>query len=267
MTEASKEMVRTGVYSTLALNDRQRYAAALIDAEDLVPESLWTKNTPDGKGGINRAHPSAGKVFMVMETADMLGIHPMAGIQGIHIIEGKPSLSANLLAALVRKAGHKLRVQTSGSGDTLTATATLIRSDDPDYPFVTTWSHTDAKKADLLGKTNWKKYERAMLKSRARIEPVLIEHASAYRTWEPRYVVNLAAWLNQKRWEDDTPETRGGTQAAPRDTPRTFAQMSDDNMRRLTEKYRQEEEANAQVGRIRTAPLRALGARRGDEGQ
>lgn len=172
----SKELATVDTYSTASLTEKQAYVLALSRAGDLLPKSLL--GTPvKGEDGRMVRYADPGKVLLMAETGAMLGLHPMAALQGIHIIDGKPSLSANLLAALVHKAGHKLRVKTTGEGKDLVAIATLIRSDDPDYPFEVTWTMTDAQRAGLLNKDNWKKYPRAMLKSRA-ITEVIREGAS-----------------------------------------------------------------------------------------
>jgi hypothetical protein len=183
MTEPSKDLVvQSTAYSRASLEERQRYVAALAKAGDLLP--------PNYRGGMVRNPDtnqmvqigSAGKIMLMAETGDMLGIHPMAALVGVHIIEGKPSLSANLMNGLVRKAGHTLRVRVTGKleDETLEAHATLIRSDDPDFPFEVTWTLEDAKRAGLYpGKTgsNWQKYPRAMLKSRV-ISEIIREGAA-----------------------------------------------------------------------------------------
>jgi hypothetical protein len=108
-------------------------------------------------------------VLYAVEYGEMLGLAPMAAITGIHIIEGKPSASAGLISALVRRAGHKLRVR----GDSQKATCQIVRSDDPDYTFEVTWTlrrngdgHPSAEEAGLTGKQVWKQYPASMLKSR-----------------------------------------------------------------------------------------------------
>ena len=111
--------------------------------------------------GAYRKQPS--NVLWAIEYGDMLGLSPMAAITGIHVIEGKPSISAGLISALVRRAGHKLRV----SGDADTATCQIIRSDDRGYTFAVTFTAKDAQAAGLLTKDVWKKYRPSMLKARA----------------------------------------------------------------------------------------------------
>lgn len=109
-------------------------------------------------------------VLYALEYGEMLGLSPMAAITGIHVIEGKPTASAGLISALVRRAGHKLRVK----GNATTATCQIIRSDDPDYTYEVTWTlrankdgNPSAEAADLLGKKVWKQYGASMLKARA----------------------------------------------------------------------------------------------------
>ena len=173
MTDMSKELARrTGAYGQATLSDRQQYALALARSGDLLPRNYWDSAKPAPGGGMIPAAPNPGKVLYMTETAAMLGIHPMAGLTSIHIIEGKPTLSAGLWASLAREAGHRLRVWTEGEGDSLKAIATLVRSDDPDFEFRVEWTVADARTAGLLSKDNWKKYLRSMLKSRATTEVI-----------------------------------------------------------------------------------------------
>jgi hypothetical protein len=104
-------------------------------------------------------------VLLALEYGNALGISPVVAMQQIHVIEGKPSASAQLIGGLVRNAGHKLRVEFDDK--TMTAAATIIRSDDPDYRFTAVWTMDRAKAANLTGKGNWKTYPAAMLKARA----------------------------------------------------------------------------------------------------
>lgn len=153
-------------YARASLTERQQYAATIAQAGALLSQSVRAQGAPG--------------VFLMAETGAMLGIHPIAALQGVHVIDGKPTLSANLLAALVRRAGHKLRVSTTGSWNdgSFVARAILIRADDPDFEFVVEWSKARAQAANLLGKRGpWQQYPEAMCKSRA-ITEVIREGAS-----------------------------------------------------------------------------------------
>lgn len=137
--------------SPATLPDQIKFAEALAQAK-LLPAAY--RNQP-------------ANVLLAMQYGDALGIPPIQAINDIHIIEGKPTASANLLASLVRRAGHKLRIREEGEGNSLKVTATLIRADDPEFPFEATWTLAKAKDAGLLGKGVWKQYPGQMLRSRA----------------------------------------------------------------------------------------------------
>lgn len=101
-------------------------------------------------------------VLYAVEYGETLGITAMAAINGIHVIEGKPSASAALISALVRRAGHRIRTW----GDDEKAVTEIIRSDDPDFTYRVEWTIARARQAELLGKGTWKKYPAALLKAR-----------------------------------------------------------------------------------------------------
>lgn len=164
-------------YAAEPLSERIEYAKVLARAS-LIPKALWTPNRNDEQGRLIPSEPSVGNVLLVMEHGAMLDLHPMAAINGIFIIEGKASMSANLMSAVVRGKGYKLRVVTEGEwGPDFKAIATLIRPDDLDFTYRVEWTEAKAKRADLLGKDNWKKYPESMAKARA-ISEVIREGAT-----------------------------------------------------------------------------------------
>jgi len=167
-----------GALHGVSLGERIRYSKELAFAGDMLPKALIDPRTRE---------VNAGKVLLLVETGQMLGIHPVAAINGINVIEGKPTISPALMTALVRRAGHKVRVSVSGklSDGTLSATCTVIRSDMPNEPFTSTWDLERAERAELgkiatndrgmtyfrarseRGATKpWEKYTEAMLKAR-----------------------------------------------------------------------------------------------------
>ena len=106
-------------------------------------------------------------VLLAMQLGDALGIPPIQAINSIHVIEGKPTASADLIGSLVRRAGHKLRVVEEATDDGPRVTATLIRADDPEFPFVAVWDRAKSRAAKLHGKGNWQTYEGQMMRNRA----------------------------------------------------------------------------------------------------
>lgn len=162
-------------YEASTMNERMEYARMIAGAGDLVPSGFHDPLYREGPNGTQlkvagQTGPvNPGKVFLAFEYGAMLGLHPLAALMGIHVIEGKPSASAGLISALIRTAGHRLRVTTEGDWEdgTFKAIAELVRSDDEDFTFRAVWTRKDAERAGLLGKDNWVKYPRSMAKSRA----------------------------------------------------------------------------------------------------
>ena len=104
-----------------------------------------------------------GAIFSIMLYARELGQNPMQCLfGGMHNIQGKIEISASLMNAMIRKAGHKLEILAcdekictikgtrSNSGETYEASFTI----------------DEAVKAGISGRDNWKKYTSDMLFSR-----------------------------------------------------------------------------------------------------
>jgi hypothetical protein len=102
-------------------------------------------------------------IMLAIGLGQSMGLSPAESLYRISVIAGKPTASAELIAANVRKAGHRLRV----SGDETSATATIIRADDPDYEFTVTRDLEWAKRMKLADNDNYKKQPGTMLQWRA----------------------------------------------------------------------------------------------------
>lgn len=113
---------------------------------------------------------SPGDVFVAMMWSHSLGIPIVQGLQGIAVINGKPSLYGDALLAVCMGSGQMADIEetVTGSADNLTATCKVTRRGKP-TPVVSTFSIADARAAGLLGKPGpWKQYTSRMLKMRAR---------------------------------------------------------------------------------------------------
>lgn len=108
---------------------------------------------------------SPANVLIAMGFGQAMGLSPAESLYRITVINGKPSASAELIAANVRKAGHRMRI--SKDAKSQTATVEIVRADDPDFTFTSFWDMSRAKQAGLAGKDNWVKYPLAMLTARA----------------------------------------------------------------------------------------------------
>ena len=92
-----------------------------------------------------------------------LGFGPIASMTGINIIKGKVTLSANLIAAAVKRSGrYNYRVRKMSD-----AVCEIVFYEGKDEIGVSTFSMDDAKAAGLATGDNWRKFPRNMLFARA----------------------------------------------------------------------------------------------------
>lgn len=128
--------------------DRLQHAQAVAQSS-LIPDGY--RNQP-------------ANILWAMDLADALNIPFPQVMQTMAVMRGRMTMSADLMAAVVRRAGHKLRVREQG----MAVTAALIRQDDPDYEFTATWDEAKARQAGLWGQRGpWTQYPAQMLRSRA----------------------------------------------------------------------------------------------------
>lgn len=161
MTGTELERVKA---ESLALRERHLYAQELAKAKSpLLPAAF---------------RGSPGDLLLVMEYGRSLDLPIAQVFTEVHLVNGKPGMSAKLMHALMLRAGHKVRVTSARDGRS--ATCRIIRTDDPE-PFEETFTLTDAVQAGLCeiknGKvwardskgqpTPWERYTRVMLRNRA----------------------------------------------------------------------------------------------------
>lgn len=129
-------------YESASLDARIKYANTIAAAGQMIPRGLFDPAT--GK-------PSPAKVLLVMETGSMLGLHPMAALQSINVVEGRATLAAQLMAGLIRQAGHRLEIVKSGTipGGDYAVTVTGTRADTGDV-YTSTWDMQRAIRAQLV---------------------------------------------------------------------------------------------------------------------
>jgi len=128
--------------------DEAIHLAKVLHASRLLPRGLAT--------------PEA--VVATIITGAELGLSPMQAIRSIHIIDGKPTMSSDLMVAMVKR--HEAckffrLVESSGQ----VATYETQRAGDPE-PTRMSFSIEEAKSAGLASKDVWKKFAAAMLRAR-----------------------------------------------------------------------------------------------------
>lgn len=115
---------------------------------------------------------NAGDMYILMQIAKHLNVPVISVLRGFSFIgdkDVKPTMTAQFMAGLVRNAGHTLREQ--WDAETSTATAVIIRKDDPQFEHVAVWDEEKARVAGLWESTpTWVQYPKAMLTARATSE-------------------------------------------------------------------------------------------------
>jgi hypothetical protein len=97
---------------------------------------------------------------------DEIGIGPMQSLARISVINGRPTLAAEMQRALILAAGHDLWVEES----TPNRCTICGRRKNSEATSRITWTLDDAKRAGLAGKPPWRLYPRQMLLARASAE-------------------------------------------------------------------------------------------------
>jgi len=99
-----------------------------------------------------------------------VGMTPMAALQSIAVVNGRPTIWGDGAIGLVRGSGkcEWIKEQIDGEGDKMVAVCKVKRKGEED-PVIGRFSVDDAKKASLWGKSGpWQQYPKRMLAMRAR---------------------------------------------------------------------------------------------------
>lgn len=96
-----------------------------------------------------------------------LGFGPFAAVQGIHIINGKPAVGANLMASAVKGSGRYDYRVTKMSDDEVVIDFYAIANGKREAIGTSAFSVKDAQAAGVTGNPTWKKFPRNMLFARA----------------------------------------------------------------------------------------------------
>jgi len=103
--------------------------------------------------------------FAIIAAGRELGLTAMMSLRSIHIIEGRPTLSADLVAALCKSRSDVcLYFRLVESTDLVARYETHRRGEPSPTPMSFTWE--DATRAGVVSKDTWKKYPAAMLRAR-----------------------------------------------------------------------------------------------------
>ena len=113
-------------------------------------------------GFLPEAYKKPAQVVAVLQAGRELGLKPMQSIRYLNVIHGSVSVSAEYMLAAIRASGMVHRIAIESERDHCT-----IRGDRDGETTGVTFDEEDAKAAGLAGTAMWKKYPRAMYRSRA----------------------------------------------------------------------------------------------------
>ena len=110
-------------------------------------------------------------IFAIMLLGHELGIQAMTAIQNISVVQGKPTVSPQMMLGMIYRALPEAVISTKIDEDKKIVTVYAARSDrHKKYGYTATWTQTKAAAMGLTGKDNYKKQLVNMLKWRATAE-------------------------------------------------------------------------------------------------
>lgn len=140
--------------------DTDSWTLVVADVSRLASHIADTEFVPKGLRG------SAPATAAAMLYGREVGLPPMTALNMTHVVEGKPGLSAEGMRALVLAAGHDIEfTETTGAVCRMRA-----RRRGAERWTELAWTIDMARAAELTGKSNWKKYPRALLQARCTTE-------------------------------------------------------------------------------------------------
>lgn len=139
---------QTQAFEPRSINEAMQLAGLLV-ASRLLPRSV---STPEA-------------AFAIIATGRELGLTAMQSLRTIHVIEGKPTLSADLVAALVKSRRDICTFFMLVESTDRVARYRTQRVGEPE-PTTMAFTIEEAQRAGVASKDNWKKYPAAMLRAR-----------------------------------------------------------------------------------------------------
>ena len=124
--------------------------AKVLASSGLIPSGL---NSPE-------------KVCVALQWGHELQLSPMVAVNNIAVINGKPTLSADIMSALVRRSPEYGGIAWKELTDKAAECVITRRCTWGEEKFSSRFTIDDAVKAGLTGKDVWKRYPKRMLKHR-----------------------------------------------------------------------------------------------------
>lgn len=134
--------------------------------EPTCPEQAWQTAVTLHNSRLYENFSTAESIFAVILRGRALGIDATTALDSFHVINGRPTMSANLMVGLVLNSKKSNFFKCIATSDEI-ATYKTHRKGDPDSePTVLSWTIDDARRLGLTSKDNWKKQPANMLRHR-----------------------------------------------------------------------------------------------------
>lgn len=150
ITPEPKALARTGNTASALTAPEANFGSMMDLAQTLI-----------ASGFLPRHVQKPAQAVAIILTGREMGLGPMAALRSIYMVEGKPTLAADLCLGLFKRAGGQAtftRLDEKGA---------VLRLRHPNGDeHVEQFLEADAQRAGLLGKDVWKKYPKAMYRSR-----------------------------------------------------------------------------------------------------
>ena len=139
------------------------FIPAIFISPTTIDQAFWLATQLLKSGLLGKAIQKPEAAFAVILAGRELGLTSMQSLRSLHLIEGKPTLSADLMAALCKRSPLCKAFRLVESTPTI-ATYEAERAGEG----VTRMSFTmaEAIAAGVAGRDNWKKFPAAMLRAR-----------------------------------------------------------------------------------------------------
>ena len=125
--------------------------AGILCKSGLIPQGL---NTPE-------------KVYVALQWGHELGLTPMVAVNNVAVINGKPTLSADIMAAVVKRSPEYGGIRwVKNTYEEAECVITRILPNGTKEEMTSRFTIQDARNAGLAGRDVWKKYPKRMLKHR-----------------------------------------------------------------------------------------------------
>ena len=147
-----KEIMKVERFDNLmpvALRDKYFLAEQLVKS-GIIPNSI---NTPQ-------------KAMAILQMGHELGLSPMVALNNISVVNGRATLGADLIVAIIMKHPDYDGMEIKGDDKQCTVSIRRRAGEKIDT-FTGSFSMDDAARAGLTTKDSWKKYPQRMLKHRA----------------------------------------------------------------------------------------------------